>query len=80
MHLVEIRQTLADTSAEKDIHDISKISKKLVLLAEFTDDLSYTDFAYITSLTSKAKTLLYKAYTIFKINDEEVELNEKKNR
>lgn len=77
MHLIEIRQTLHDTSAERDIYDISKISRKLIEFAEFTEDLSYTDFAYITSLTSKAKTLLYRAYTIFKINNEEVQRNDK---
>ncbi len=77
MHLIEIRQTLHDTSAERDIYDISKISRKLAEFAEFTEDLNYTDFAYITSLTSKAKTLLYRAYTIFKINNEEVQKNDK---
>lgn len=77
MHLIEIRQTLHDTSAERDIYDISKISRKLIEFTEFTEDLSYTDFAYITSLTSKAKTLLYRAYTIFKINNEEVQRNDK---
>lgn len=75
MHLVEIRQTLHDTSMERDIYDISKISRKLVEYAEFTEDLSYTDFAYITSLTDKAKALLYRAYTIFKISGGE--LNDK---
>lgn len=68
MHLLEIRQTLRDTSIERDIYDINKISRKLTEFAEFTDDISYTDFAYITALTSKAKTLLYKAYTIFDIS------------
>lgn len=80
MHLVEIRQTLHDTSAERDIYDISKISRKMVEFAEFTDDLSYIDFSYITALTSKAKTLLYKAYTIFKINNEGVQLHDKESR
>ena len=78
MHLIEIRQTLHDTSAERDIYDISKISRKLAeFVCVFTEDLNYTDFAYITSLTSKAKTLLYRAYTIFKINNEEVQKNDK---
>jgi hypothetical protein len=55
MHLVEVRQTLYDTSVERDIYDISKIARKLVEFAEFTDDLSYTDFTYITSLLSKSQ-------------------------
>ena len=75
MHLVEVRQTLYDTSAERDIYDISKISRKLAEYTEFTEDMSYTDFAYITALVDKSKTLLYKAYTIFKLNGGE--LNDK---
>ncbi len=75
MHLVEIRQTLHDTSAERDIYDINKIVRKLAEYTEFTDDLSYTDFAYITALVDKAKLLLYKAYTIFKLSGGE--LNDK---
>lgn len=69
MHLLEIRQTLHDTSIERDIYDIGKLSRKLTEFTEFTDDLSYTDLAYITALASKAKTLLYKAYTIFDISN-----------
>ena len=33
MHLVEVRQTLHDTSTERDIYDISKMSRKLVEFA-----------------------------------------------
>ena len=69
MHLLEIRQTLHDTSIERYIYDIGKLSRKLTEFTEFTDDLSYTDLAYITALASKAKTLLYKAYTIFDISN-----------
>lgn len=72
MHIMEIRQTLHDTSIERDIYDISKMLRKLTEFAELTEDLSYTDFAYITALTSKAKTLLYKAYTIFDISNKGV--------
>lgn len=73
MHLVEIRQSLHDTSVERDIYDMTKIIRKLAEYTEFTDDLNYTDFAYISALVDKSKTLLYKAYTIFKISNEGVE-------
>ena len=73
MQLYEVRQNLHDTSVEQDIFDNNKIIKKLVSFAEGTNDLSYTDFAYISQLLTKSKTLLYRAYTIFKINNEEVE-------
>lgn len=73
MHLLEIRQTLYDTEVSRDILDINKLSQRLNEFLEQTDDLSYCDFAYISALTSKAKTLLYKAYTIFNLNDKEVE-------
>lgn len=77
MHLLEIRQNLHDTSLEIDIYENSKIIRKLETLAEITEDLSKTDFDYILTLLSKSKTLLYRAYTIFKINDEEVQKNGK---
>lgn len=73
MHILEVRQTLHDTSAEKDIYDLDKLSKQLIEFVKITDDLSYIDFAYISALTSKAKTLLYKAYTIFKISNKGVQ-------
>lgn len=73
MQLVEIRQNLADTSVEQNIFDNKKIIKQIVSLAEITEDLSYTDFAYISQLLTKSQTLLYRAYTILQINHEEVE-------
>lgn len=77
MHLLEIRQNLHDTSFEIDIYEISKTIRKLETLTEITDDLSKTDFDYISTLLSKTNTLLSRAYTIFKINSEEVQKNEK---
>lgn len=71
MHLLEIRQTLYDTEVTRDILDINKLSQRLNEFLEQTEDLSYCDFAYISALTSKAKTLLYKAYTIFNIEHKE---------
>ena len=73
MHLLEIRQTLYDTEVTRDILDINKLAQRLNEFLEQTEDLSYCDFAYISALTSKAKTLLYKAYTIFNLNQKEVE-------
>lgn len=73
MHLLEVRQTLYNTEVSRDILDINKLSQRLNQYLEQTEDLSYCDFAYISALTSKAKTLLYKAYTIFNLNDKEVE-------
>lgn len=77
MHLMEVRQKLYDTEVSRDILDINKLSQRLNEFLEQTEDLSYCDFAYISALTSKAKTLLYKAYTIFNINKKEVESNVK---
>ncbi len=73
MHLVEIRQDLHDTSVKTIIYDNSRILRQLETLAEFTTDLSYADCEYVTTLLSKTRTLLNKAYTIFKLNNEEVE-------
>lgn len=73
MHLVEIREDLHNTSVKASIYENSKIIRQLETLAEFTTDLSCADCEYIATLLSKTKTLLEKAYTIFKLNNEEVE-------
>ncbi len=80
MHLVEIRQDLQDTSLKTIIYDNSNIIRQLETLAEFTTDLSCADLDYITTLLSKSKTLLEKAYTIFKLNNEEVQKNDNKEK
>lgn len=68
MHLLEIRQSLENTSIEQDIYASSKILKKLSKLIDNSADLSMDDYTYISTLLSKSKTLLDKAYTIFKLN------------
>lgn len=68
MHLLEIRQSLENTSIEQDIDENSKIIKKLSKVVDNSADLSMDDFTYISALLSKSKTLLDKAYTIFKLN------------
>lgn len=73
MHFVEIRQTLADTSVEKDINENNKIITQLLDIIKVTNDLSYTDFAYISALLSKSKILLDKAYIILKMNNKGVQ-------
>lgn len=65
MHLLEIRQDLKETSYKNEIYATSTIVRNLLKCAETIDDINYTDFAYISTLTTKAKTLLDKAYTIF---------------
>lgn len=77
MHLIEIRQDLHDTSVEISIYENSKIIRQLETLVEITNDLSQADCEYIATLLFKSKTLLEKAYTIFKINNEDVQKNDK---
>lgn len=77
MHLIEIRQDLHDTSVEISIYENSKIIRQLETLVEITNDLSQADYEYIATLLLKSKTLLEKAYTIFKLNTEGVQKNGK---
>lgn len=77
MHLLEIRQSLDNTSIEQDIYENSKIIKKLSKLIDNSADLSFDDFTYISALLSKSKILLDKAYIIFRMNSKEVQKNEK---
>ncbi len=72
MHLLEIRQSIENTSIEQDIYENSKIIKKLSKLIENSADLSFDDFTYISALLSKSKLLLDKAYIIFKMNNKGV--------
>ena len=65
MHLLEIRQDLNDTSLKNEIYATSRIVRNLLECADKTNDINYTDYIYISTLTSKAKSLLDKAYTIF---------------
>ena len=58
MHLLEIRQSLENTSIEQDIYASSKILKKLSKLIDNSADLSII--------------LLDKSYTIFKMNNKGV--------
>lgn len=80
MHLIEIRQDLQDTSVKTIIYDNSKIIRQLETLAEFTTDLSCADLEYVSTLLLKSRTLLNKAYTIFKLNMEEVQKNGNKEK
>lgn len=77
MHLLEIRQSLENTSLKTSIYENSKIIRQLETLAEFTTDLSCADLDYVITLLFKSRTLLNKAYTIFKLNNEEVQKNGK---
>lgn len=72
MHLLEIRQDLKETSYKNEIYATSRIVRNLLEYVETIDDINYTDFVYVSTLTSKAKTLLYKAYTIFNISNKGV--------
>lgn len=73
MHLLEIRQTLKDTSVENHIYDNSRIIRQLETLIEITEDLNEADFNYISTLLLKSKTLLERAYIILKMSNQEVE-------
>lgn len=72
MHLLEIRQDLKETSYKNEIYATSQVVRNLIECAETIDDINYTDFAYISTLTSKAKSLLDKAYTIFNFENKGV--------
>lgn len=73
MHLLEIRQSLENTSIEQNIYEGSKILKKLSKLIDNLDDLSMDDFTYISALLSKSKILLDKVYIILKLNNKGVQ-------
>ncbi len=60
MHIVELKENLKDTSFEKDMIDISRLSRHINSLLDMATDINYTDYAYISKLATKAILILDK--------------------
>ena len=55
MKVVEIKQELNDTSVERNMFDINRLSRHIISVAKETN---YTDYQYISTLTSKVLDIL----------------------
>lgn len=65
MRIYEVKEHIEDTNISRDILDMNKIIQKLTLYSEFVEELNYYDSDYVSILSSKAKTMLYKMYCVF---------------
>lgn len=60
MHIVELKENLKDASFEEDMIDISRLSRHINLLLDMATDINYTDYSYISTLSTKVILMLDK--------------------
>ena len=58
MKVVEIKQELNDTSVERNMFDINRLSRHIISVMEIAKETNYTDYQYIFTLTSKVLDIL----------------------
>ena len=58
MKVVEIKQELNDTSVERNMFDINRLSRHIISVVEIARETNYTDYQYISILTSKVLDIL----------------------
>lgn len=60
MYIVELKENVKDTSFEKDMIDISRLSRHINSLLDMATDINYTDYSYISTLSTKTILMLDK--------------------
>lgn len=60
MHIVELKENLKDTSFQEDMIDISRLSRHINSLLDIATDINYTDYEYISTLSTKTILMLDK--------------------
>lgn len=60
MHIVELKENLKNTSFQEDMIDISRLSRHINSLLDMETDINYTDYEYISTLSTKAILMLDK--------------------
>ncbi len=58
MKVIEIKQELNDTSVERNMFDINRLSRHIISIMEIAKETNYTDYQYISILTSKVLDIL----------------------
>lgn len=58
MKVVEIKQELNDTSVERNMFDINRLSRHIISVMEIAKETNYTDYQYISTLTLKVLDIL----------------------
>ncbi len=60
MHIVELKENIKKTFFEKDMIDISRLSRHINSLLDMATDINYTDYEYISALANKTFLMLDK--------------------
>ena len=60
LRIIEIKETLEDTSLIDNLYKVNKLTKELIKQTEFIEELNKTDFDYINILMEKTKYNLEK--------------------
>lgn len=60
MHIVELKENIKDTSFENDVIYSKRILNNIYSLLDMVTDINYTDYKYISTLSSKIVILLDK--------------------
>ena len=53
MHIVELKENIKDTSFENDVIYSKRILNNIYSLLDMVTDINYTDYKYISALSSK---------------------------
>lgn len=64
LKVVEVRETLEDTSLIDNLYKVNKLTKELIRQTEFVSELNKTDFEYINIVLEKTRTNLEKVLKI----------------
>lgn len=64
LKVVEVRETLEDTSLIDNLYEVNKLTKELIRQTEFVPELNKTDFEYINIVLEKTRTNLEKVLKI----------------
>ena len=55
MHIVELKENIKDTSFESDIIYSKRLLKHIYSFLDMATDINYTDYKYISTLSSKIR-------------------------
>lgn len=67
LKVIEIKETLEDTSLIDNLYKVNKLTKELIKQTEFITELNKTDFDYINIIMEKTKNNLEKVKELIKI-------------
>lgn len=79
LKIIELRNTIADTTIVNNIYEINAIIKKMINQTEFMTDLKHNDFNYINIALEQAKINLTKIYYLMQFENDKNNKSNNKN-